>query len=247
MLPGESVAAYRAHQVRSAEALPSGSPGEAVIVFEIGDIEWRRMRLLRLEHAHQLRLVEDVVRKTEDFKMHSLACRALTAVNVLHTHAANATALAPFPATERELKPLIGGAKGTKSIVEEVEGLDERLVQALDEAVTNLERAAGDERARPDHMKAVAEAAANIQGKLETLVKRGSATLERLRERTASELVPSDDRESRRLARYRAELEKSQARLLGILGEARKQRRLAKADAKERESASVKVRLRLVR
>jgi hypothetical protein len=246
VLPGENIADYRAHQARNARALPAGSPGEAVIVFEIGDIEWRRLRLLRLEHAHQLRLVEDALKKTEDYTLNSLACRALTAINVLHAHAENATTLNPFPATEEGLRPLIGGAKGTKGIVEEVEGLDERSVEALDKAVTDLDRAAADGRARPEHLKAIAVAAGKIQGQLTVLVRRGSDVLGRMREQIAANLVPGDDREYRRLARYRAELEKSQSRLLGILGQARDQRKAAQADAKKRDG-DVQVRLRVVK
>lgn len=247
VLPGESLAAYRAHQERNARALRGGSPGEAVIVFEIGDIEWRRLRLLRLEHAYQLRLVEDAVKKTEDYTLHSLACRALTAINVLCAHAASARTMNPFPSTEEALRPLIAGAKGTTSIVQDVGALDRRAVGALEKAVTALDEAAAHDSAGPEHMEAIAGAAGEIQRALVVLVKQGSDVLARLREKVAAHLVPADDRESRRLARYRAELEKSQSRLLGILGQARQQRRLARADARERAAGAVKVRLRVVK
>lgn len=247
VLPGERVADYRSHQARWSSTLPAGSHGEAVIVFEIGDIDWRRQRLLRLEHAHLLGLVEDIVRSTEDYELHSLAIRALTAVNALNGHALAAISLDPFPATATQLGPFLAGARGTKSLVGDVEGLDARVVRALEIAVSDLEEAASTGAARADHIRVLANAAQAVQELLAGTVEQGKAKLDRLRDKAAAVMVPRDDRESRRLARYRAELEKSQARLLAILGQVRDQRKLAHTDVRESGMQPINLRLRVVK
>lgn len=247
VLPGERVSAYRRYQASWFSTLPCTSEGEAHMLSQIADIGWRLERLLKLEHAHQLDLLEEAMKKTPQFNSQALALRALMAVNVLVEHAVAAAAFDPFPAEEAQIRPFIGGARGSVSMVEDVEGLELRLVKALVAAVTALETAAERAGAKATHMVAIADAAREVQGRLATMVKRGKASLDRLRTTMSSEMVPADGRESRKLSRYRAELERSQARLLGVLDQVRAQRKVAEANLAEAGGKAVALRLRVVK
>jgi hypothetical protein len=247
VLPGERVSAYRQYQASWFTTLPCTSEGEAHVLAQVADVGWRLERLLKLEHAHQLDLLEEAMKKTPQFNSQALALRALSAVNVLLEHADAATAFDPFPAKESQLRPFIAGAKGSVSMVQDVEELELRLVKALVDAVNALETAAEMDEAKATHMAAIAEAAKEIQERLATRVRRGKASLGRLRKTMASEMVPADDRESRKLGRYRAELERSQARMLGVLDQVRAQRKAAEANLVEAGGKAVALRLRVVK
>ncbi|MBK9519691.1 MAG: hypothetical protein IPO09_20665 [Anaeromyxobacter sp.] len=247
VLPGEAVADYRRHADGWFATLPCSSPAEAHVVYQLADLAWRQQRLLRLEHAHHLSLVEDAMRKTPQHHDYSRALGALTAVNVLVQHAVAADELKPFPTHIGPLKPFILGAKGTVSIVRDVEALDGRLVKNLEEAITGLEEAAEDGKAKSDNMVALATAAHDVQAALVTMVKRGEQVLDHLRKKISAETVVPEGPETKKLSRYRAEIEKSQARLLGILDQLRTQRKAAEAALAENDGKAIDVRLRVVR
>ncbi|MBL0304436.1 MAG: hypothetical protein IPQ23_22545 [Cytophagaceae bacterium] len=247
VLPGESVADYRRHADGWFATLPCASPAEAHVVFQLADLAWRQRRLLRLEHAHHLSLVEDAMRKTPQHQDYSSALGALTAINVLVQHAMAAVELKPFPAHLGQLKPFILGAKGTVSIVREVEALDGRLVKNLEEAIIGLEEAAEDGKAKSDNMVALAAGAQDVQAALAIMVKRGEQAIDQLRKKISAETVVPDGPETKKLSRYRAEIEKSQARLLAILDQLRTQRKAAEAALAENGGKSIDVRLRVVR
>ena len=247
VLPGERVSAYCLYLASWFATLPCTSEGEAHVLSQIADIGWRLERLLKLEHAHQLELLEEAMKETAPFNSQALALRALTAVNVLVEHAVAATACDPFPAKEEQLRPFLGGAQGSVRMVEDVEGLDLRLVKALADAVSGLETAGQMGEATAAHMSGIAETAKAVQARLAVRVRRGKASLGRLRKEMASEMVPADDRESRKLSRYRAELERSQARMLGVLEQVRAQRKVAEVNLAETGGKAVDVRLRVVK
>jgi hypothetical protein len=83
-------------------------------------------------------------------------------------HAMVATSLDPFPGKETQLRAFIGGAQGTVSMVEAVDGLERWLVKALACAVSALATAAELGEAKVTHMAAVAETAEEVQGRLAT-------------------------------------------------------------------------------
>jgi len=245
VLPGESVRAYRRHQAAWSVTLPSTTEAEALVVAQIADAAWRLQRLLRLEHEHHLRLVEDAMKKTSSFRSHGLALRALPAVNSLIDVAGQAAQLEPFPSEESQLRPLLAGARGTVSLVADVDELPTALLKRLERAMSDLEDAANRDEATGAQVSTLVRAALDVQGSLSSQVKTGKEVLDDLRKRLAAEVVPGEGREGRRLARYRAEIERSQARMLGVLGQVREQRKAARKAAKE--GTQVGVRLRVVK
>ena len=158
-----------------------------------------------------------------------------------------AATLDPFPVKERGLRPFLSGARGVVELVQDVEDLDLAAAKAFTDAVSGLQSAAELGVAKPSHMEAVAVAAQGVQQHLGAMVENGEAALARLREAMAAKVVPADDREPRRLSRYRAELEKSQSRVLGVLDQLRTQRKIAQADIAGSGQEPVGVRLRVVR
>lgn len=247
VLHGEAVEDYAANMCAWTTTLPCGSPGELKIVTQLGDLGWRHERLLRLEHAHHLQLVEEAVKRTPRYSSQALALRALTGVNALVCHAQAAVALSPFPTRERPLRPFLSGAAGVLELVRDVENLDLPATRGFTEAVTGLQDAADRGQAAPEHMRQVADAAQVVQALLAVMVEEGETALDRLREAMAAKVVPADDRESRRLGRYRAEIEKSQSRLLGILDQVRAQRTAAQEALAKSGQEPVTIRLRVVR
>jgi len=160
-------------------------------------------------------------------------------------HVGATAALDPFPA-RLGIKPLALACRGAVNLVREVGAVDAGLVKRLDEALDHLEDAIGDGKARPQHFLAVHAAAHGVQANLVEIVRLGEKSIELLREQLAAEVVP-DGPDMKKLRRYRSEIEKSQSRLLGILGELRVQRQAAEAALAESGGKAIDVRLRVVR
>lgn len=245
VLPGESPAAYARVQREWFTSLPSCSPAEAHVVHQLADLAWRQQRLLRLEHALHLEALEDSVKKTQTHADYSTALAGLTAVNALVSNVGQVAQLRPLPA-RLGLKPLALACQGAMGLVRDVESVPSSHLKRATDAIEAMLEAAENGKVMSAHVEAVLAAALEIQAVLVQIAKQGEAAIELLRVRLAAEVVP-DGPKAKMVRRYRGEIEKSQQRLLGILGELRVQRQAAEAALEASGSRAIDVRLRVVR
>lgn len=245
VLPGESPAAYARHLREWVASLPSGSPAEAHIVAQLGDLAWRQHRLLRLEHALHLEALEDAVKKTQAHADYSTTLAGLTAVNAMVANVGQVVQLRPLPA-RLGLKPLALACQGAMSLVRDVESVPSGHIKRATDAIEAMLEAAEDGKVLPAHVEAVLAAALEIQAVLVQIAKHGEAAIELLREKLAGEVVP-DGPKAKMARRNRGEIEKSQSRLLGILDQLRTQRKSAETALAESGGKAIAVRLRVVR
>lgn len=245
VLPGESSAAYARVQREWFTSLPSCSPAEAHVVHQLADLAWRQRRLLRLEHALHLDALENAVKKTQAHADYSTALAGLTALNAMVANVGQVAQLRPFPA-RLGLKPLALACQGAMSLVRDVESVPPGQVKRATDAIEAMLEAAEDGKVKPAHVEAVLASALEIQAVLVQIAKHGEAAVELLREQLAGEVVPDGPR-AKMARRYRGEIEKSQQRLLGILGELRVQRQAAEAALEASGGKAIDVRLRVVR
>jgi len=82
------------------------------------------------------------------------------------------------------------------------------LLKRLGEAVEALDAAALDDDAKPEHVAQVAAIGREIQGFLGPKLADAEKTLEAKKEQMSTAVVAPDDKETRKLSRYRGELEK---------------------------------------
>lgn len=218
VLPGETVARYRHNQERWAEAMGPATGPEAQLVAQLADLAWRLDRCARLEHQRHLAAVEEALAKKTEFVEFSLVKRALLPINLLVSYGESTLARTNLGA----LGHLAAAARSTVSIVRDVESLPEAWVTELDEAVEDFVVAAHRDRAKREHLLAVVGKARRIQGALVEKAMAAERQLENLRADLAKTTIPTDG-DSKKLSRYRADLERSQARLLGVLQQVREQ------------------------
>jgi hypothetical protein len=247
VLPGESVAEYRRNQETWFSTLIPASGAEAQLVNQVADLAWRLDRCARLEHHRHLALLEEEMQRTKQYKSYSLEVRALEVTNALVEHATGASRLNPFPSVYGALEPFLAAAQGTVAIVRDVEALPLDVVDTLDRAVGSLYAMAHQGLATPDDMASVEASARAVQQALSALLADAEASLAELREKIAGQVAIPDDASAKRLSRYRAEMEKSQARILGILDQVRTQRQRAMTAAEDPDAKPVKLTLRVVK
>ena len=129
-------------------------------------------------------------------------------------------------------------------------GVPEFLVKRLEEAVQALDSAALDDAATPELVANVGAVGREIQAFLGPKLADAEKAVEVKKEEVGAGLVVPDDKATKKLSRYRGELEKSQARLLDNLAKVTAMVKDAHEDrgSSFREADSpVSVRLRVVR
>lgn len=226
VLPGETVEGYRGNQDRWAGALRPTTGPEVQLVAQLADLAWRLDRCARLEHRKHLAAVEDALAKKAEFVNFSLVQRALQPINLLVEYGEGAVASASFTGTAEDLGHLAAAARGTVNVVRDVEVLPEKWVGDLDDAVEDFAVAVHKNRATADQLRRAIQGAKRIQSVLVQKATAAEEQLGNLRAELAKTTIPTDA-DSKKLARYRGELERSQARLLGVLQQVREQIKLA--------------------
>lgn len=247
VLPGESINAYRRNQVNWFDALAPGTGAEAQIVGQLADLAWRLDRCARLEHKHHVAAVEEEMKKEMIWQNFSLAHRAVQPINILVRYLDVVAQSNPFTGTWKELESLIGAASSTVGIARDVAEIPPVWIDELATAINEMKEAAKSGNATPLHAASVREKAQRVQSGLVDLLQRGDEALTKLRETIAANVAVPPDADLRKVFRYRTEIEKSQARLLGILQQLREQVKIASAARDDQNALPVRFRLRVVR
>jgi hypothetical protein len=249
VLKGESVSGYAANQDAWFTALAPTTKAEGQLVAQLADVAWRLDRCSKLEHRRHLAVVEEKAMQTPEYKTCSSLWHRLWVANVIVDQSHRLATAQPFPAKYREIEGFLTPLARSVTALKDAEVPDFPL-KKLGEAVEALDAAALDDDAKPEHVAQVAAVGREIQDFLGPKLADAEKALEAKKEQMGTGLVVPVDKESKKLARYRGELEKSQARLLDNLSKVREMVKAARQDGGSsfREAdPPVSVRLRVVR
>jgi hypothetical protein len=243
LLPGEDAQEYERHLDGYFAAFTPATLPEAQVVAQVGDLAWKVERLTKLENNRLRARLEEKLEETDAFRLVISTRRALEALSGLVV-ALDARRTAP---KELELtEALLCGLEGTVSILREVPGLPEAVIQPLNLALQEARDTRQEgrlEQAAYEHLGNMAKLA---RGALAAKLAQEEAALEPVRERLAAEVLLLEDADLKKLERHRKLLESSMARQLGLLGQMRLQVAASKPEA-QAEAQELRVRLRVVK
>ena len=142
--------------------------------------------------------------------------QAATAMEALHGALKFGLERDPLPSDTQGLEPLIMGAKGVLRILDGIDAISAEQ-ELLDRQLLALEVAASASTVGRHHLLALQETAKTIQEKLKTNISEAQAEIEQMRDKLLAEMPLPNDADSKRLGRYRAQIENSMSRLMGVL------------------------------
>lgn len=242
VLPGESAAEYASNQEAWMVDLRPTTSAELRLVMQLADLSWRLERCTRMQHQRLRMNLENQMGKRIEAANASAIKAALQGLNLTVAHCRSAAESGASHLAG--VTSLVRAVRGTVRLVREVEGLPDDWLTAFDGAVRNLEKASGRGKVTPRQLRTVAASAERIQVPLSAKLAEIDRFLDKMREEVASAIVPVDA-DSKKLARYRAELEQSQARTLENLRRLREA--IGSGTQAQEPAGSVDVRLRVVR
>lgn len=210
MLPGEDVVEYETLTSHWFASLRPTTFAEAQLVALIADVAWRLERLRRIEHGHQLAVLERALAATEEFIQHGLAQRALTAISALFE------ILSQIAAPVEELADIAGIVMAMSTvlgIVNEVEGLPASAVDHLDAAIAAVS-SSKEGRVMRSALMSVTTAAEAVKVALENAMPKKQELVTVVKEKMVAERLLIEDGEMKKLAKYQQLLENTLTRHL---------------------------------
>ncbi len=243
LLPGENAQEYESHLDGYFATFAPATLPEAQVVAQLGDLTWKVERLTKLEDNRLHARLEEELEKTDAFQLVTSTRRALEALSGLVA----AVDARRTPPKEPELtEALLRGLEGTLSLLREVPGLPEAVIQPLSLAVEEARDTRQDGRLEQTAYEHLGDMAKLARGALTAKLTQEEAALEPVRERLAAEVLLLEDKDLRRLERHRRLLESSMSRQLGLLSQIRAQVAASKPEV-QAEARELRVKLRLVR
>ena len=229
LLPTEDIAEYQEHVNEWVSSLAPASPAEHQVVMLVADLAWRLRRVERIEQRRALALLEDLLEKTQEWKVRSQVNDIITVLVTL-AHIITTTTL---PVSTAGLGGLLGGITGLEQMLDDLRGVlpvemwpDDAVCSFLS-AKKVLTETADREEMVDQVFTELGDAAADLGAALRALGPVLDANVERSRTMLSTMTLLQDD-EDRRFERHRRILEASVARQLDLLV---KLREMAKTSA----------------
>jgi hypothetical protein len=229
LLPTEDIAEYKDHTSDWISSLAPTSLAEHQIVMLVADLMWRLKRVERIEQRRALALLEDLLEKTQEWKVRAQVNDLITVLVTL-AHIITTTTL---PVSTAGLGGLLGGISGLEQMLDDLRGLlpvemwpDDAVCSFLLAKKVLTETADREEMVDQVFTK-LGDAAADLGAVFRSLGPVLDANVEKSRIMLSTMTLLHDD-EDRRFERHRRILENSVARQLDLLV---KVREMAKTSA----------------
>lgn len=249
VLPGETVEAYTANQEVWFAALDPKNGAEAQLVGQIADVAWRLDRCTRIEHERLRAQIGHEMTTTSAWRSVSALKSCLDALRGMMRTLEFEAQKGEHVRTLSDVFDLLAPSRRVIKIVRDANGATEEALLAQEAALSELERRANTDGVTISDLAAVFHAAKGIAEQVEQALHTSMAAMDELTKRIASLTIPGEN-DTKKMARYRAELERSQARLLDLLeevrGASRGRRRKNGSSFRDGNSAPV-FRLRVIR
>jgi len=243
LLPGEDAHEYEGHLDGYFATFAPATLPEAQVVAQVGDLTWKLERLTKLENNRVRVRLEEKLEETEAHQLVISTRRALEALSGL-VAAVDVHRTAP---KELELtEALLRGLDGTLTLLREVPGLPEAVIQPLSLALDKARDTRQEGRLEQAAYEHLGDMAKLARGALTAKLAQEEAALEPVREQLAAAVLLLEDKDLKKLERHRRLLESSMARQLALLGQMRVQVAASKPEA-QAEAQELRVRLRVVK
>ncbi len=243
LLPGEDAAAYEAFLDSWFAALAPTTLPEAASVAQLADTAWKLERLSRVENGRMRARLEEVLEKTDEFKIFDNTRMALA----MMTGFIDAVDAVPSPPTDAErTSAFLAGVEQTVKMLRELPGLPLAVVEPLASALKMAQERKETERIPPAIYENLGNMARVVKGALGMKLAEEEAVLGPLGERLAAEVLLLEDADLRKLEKARRTLEGTMQRQLAILHQLRTELANTKMESLS-ETQELRMKLRLVK